>query len=175
METLILVDEQDNQIGTEEKMQTHFKGLLHRCFSIFIFNSSGKILLQKRAAQKYHSAGLWANTCCSHPRPEESDKSAAQRRLQEEMGFSTNLQEIHTFTYKAKLDHGLTEHEFDHVMAGRFDGEPRPDPKEVDGYRWLSIEELKAEVARYPERFAIWLKLLTEDHVFLKKAKEFIK
>lgn len=171
METIILVDEKDNPIGTGEKMEVHKKGLLHRCFSIFILNSSGELLLQRRALDKYHSGGLWANTCCSHPRLGESDAEAAKRRLREEMGISCELSEIHTFIYKAELDHGITEHEFDHVMIGKFAGTPSPDPNEVMEWKWIDLKSLQKEITDHPESFAAWLKILMNDKIFLEKIK----
>jgi len=124
-ELVVLVDENDNEIGVEEKINAHRKGLLHRAFSIFVFNSKNELLLQKRAADKYHSGGLWSNTCCSHPRPGENLKDAAHRRLQEEMGFDCSLREVFSFLYKKSFDNGLTEHELDHVFFGKFDGIPK--------------------------------------------------
>ena len=130
---IILVNEEDVQVGTMEKMEVHERGLLHRAFSVFIFNKAGEMLLQQRALSKYHSGGLWTNACCSHPRPGEKTEDAAARRLFEELGFGTELRFAFSFTYKAAFDNGLTEHEFDHVFVGHFDGPLRPDPKEVAG------------------------------------------
>ena len=135
---VILVNEQDRQTGTMEKMEVHQKAILHRAFSVFIFNDKGEMLLQKRAVKKYHSGGLWTNTCCSHPQPGEDTLEAAGKRLQEEMGFNTTLNKAFTFIYKAELDNGLTEHEFDHVFIGNFNGEVQPDPEEVEDYCYQS-------------------------------------
>lgn len=162
MEEVILVDEKDNQIGTEEKLQAHREGKLHRCFSIFVFNSEGKLLLQQRAKSKYHSGGLWSNTCCSHPRPGEPTEQAAHRRLKEELGFDCPLNEVFTFTYKTKFDNGLYEHEFDHVLFGRFDGSPIPNPEEVESCKWVGVEELKKDIQENPDNYTYWLKVALE-------------
>lgn len=158
-EMLILVDKNDRQIGTEEKMKIHEQGKLHRAFSIFIFNSKGEMLLQKRAKIKYHSGGLWTNTCCSHPRDGEILEDAVHRRLQEEMGFDCELKKESSFIYKVKLDHGLTEHEFDYVFTGKFDGEVKPNPEEADGFKWITIEELKKDLKSHPENYTEWFKI----------------
>ncbi len=136
-ELVVLVDENDKPVGTEEKLKAHQDGKLHRAFSVFIFNSQKQLLLQRRALSKYHSAGLWTNTCCSHPRPEESVLASAHRRLQEEMGFDCELKEIFNFKYKADFDNGLVEHEFDHVIIGYHDQNPISNPNEVDSYKWI--------------------------------------
>jgi isopentenyl-diphosphate delta-isomerase len=159
MEKIIIVDEKDRQIGTGEKLDVHKKGQLHRAFSIFVFNPKGELLLQKRAAGKYHSPGLWANTCCSHPRAGESLEDAVHRRLKEEMGFDVPLREIFSFMYKVKFGNGLTENEYDHVFIGKFGGKPKPDPEEVGGWKWISLEDLKTDVKKNPERYTYWLKV----------------
>ncbi len=158
-EMLILVDEQDRQIGTGEKMEVHRKGLLHRCFSIFVFDERGRVLMQKRAAGKYHSGGLWTNTCCSHPRAGEELIDAAHRRLREEMGFDCELEERLTFVYRAELDNELTEHEYDHLLVGSWDGSVAPEPEEADGYEWIEVDELRDEISRRPERFTVWSRI----------------
>lgn len=158
-EQVILVDDRDRPIGVAEKMQAHREGLLHRAFSVFVTNAKGELLLQKRAQSKYHSGGLWTNTCCSHPRPEETTAAAAKRRLQEEMGFSCDLREIFSFTYAAKLDNELYEHEFDHVLIGEFDGEPTLNPQEAEAWRWISIDDLKSDIGAHPDRYTYWLKV----------------
>jgi len=155
-EMLILVDENDNQIGTGEKMEVHRAGKLHRCFSIFIFNSQGHVLMQKRAISKYHSGGLWTNTCCSHPRDGEDLAHSVHRRLQEEMGFDCEMEEVFTFIYRAELDHGLTEHEYDHVFIGKYDGPLTPNPEEADGYEWETVETVKKDMDRNPGRYTVW-------------------
>lgn len=161
MVDVIIVDKNDNQIGTEEKIVAHQKGLLHRCFSIFLFNSKGQLLIQKRARSKYHSGGLWTNTCCSHPEPDRDLKEEAKRRLKEEMGIECDLREIFSFIYKAKLGE-LTEYEFDHVFVGKFEGEPKPDPTEAEDWKWVNPEELKKDVKENPEKYTHWFKLILE-------------
>ncbi|MAG15991.1 isopentenyl-diphosphate delta-isomerase [Candidatus Woesearchaeota archaeon] len=159
MEEVILVDENDKQIGTAEKLQAHKDGKLHRAFSVFVFNSEGKLLLQQRAKSKYHSPGLWTNTVCSHPRLGESVEQAAHRRLKEEMGFDCELKEAFTFTYKTKFDNGLTENEFDHVLIGNYDGNPTSNPEEVESWKWVEMEELKKDIQANPENYSYWLRV----------------
>ncbi|MFA9220462.1 MAG: isopentenyl-diphosphate Delta-isomerase [Sediminibacterium sp.] len=156
MEYVILVDEQDNTIGKMEKHQAHLEGLLHRAFSIFIFNSENKLLLQKRASSKYHCGGLWTNTCCSHPRENETVQEAANRRLQEEMGMQCDLTPIFSFIYKANFENGLTEHEFDHVFFGESNQIPSINIEEVEDYRFVGIEELQLEIKESPQNFTPW-------------------
>ncbi|MDD5306056.1 MAG: isopentenyl-diphosphate Delta-isomerase [Deltaproteobacteria bacterium] len=158
-EILILVDENDRQIGIGEKMDVHRRGVLHRCFSIFVFDGDGRVMLQKRAASKYHSGGLWTNTCCGHPRDGEDVSAAAHRRLREEMGFDCALDEIFTFIYRAELDHGLTEHELDHVYAGTYAGTLTPNPGEADGYSWEPIALVRSDMAAHPERYTVWSRI----------------
>lgn len=153
---IILVNEQDEAIGTMEKMEAHHKGLLHRAFSVFVINDAGEILLQRRALEKYHSAGLWTNACCSHPFPGETIAAAAHRRLQEEMGFDCELEEIFTFTYRAEFDNGLTEHEFDHVLLGTYNGNIYPNPSEVCDYHYLSSGKIQELMEKEPTEFTIW-------------------
>ena len=153
---VILVDNQDNPMGRMEKLEAHQKGLLHRAFSVFILNSKGEILLQKRASGKYHSPNLWTNACCSHPMPGEQTLQAAQRRLTEEMGFTCELKEIDAFVYKTEFDNGLIEHEFDHVLIGRYEGKISPNPDEVSEYRWVSISELNSLLSALEEEFTFW-------------------
>jgi len=164
MEFVILVDEQDNAIGTMEKQQAHVQGLLHRAFSIFIFNSEKKILLQKRAATKYHCGGLWTNACCSHPRENENTRDAANRRLQEEMGMQCELKPIFTFVYKAEFENGLIEHEFDHVFLGESNQTPTVNNQEVDEFRYIGIDELQLEIKTSPQNFTPWF-LIALDRV----------
>lgn len=153
---VILVNEQDEPVGTMEKLEAHQKGLLHRAFSVFITNSRGELLLQQRALDKYHSGGLWTNTCCSHPLPDEDILTAAHRRLMEEMGFDCDLEEIFSFTYRAEFDNGLTEHEFDHVLIGRYDGPLQPDSSEVMDYKFASPDEVRRLLLTVPETFTHW-------------------
>jgi isopentenyl-diphosphate delta-isomerase len=157
-EKVILVNENDKEIGAEEKIKAHHEGKLHRAFSIFVFNSKGRLLLQRRAKSKYHSGGLWTNTCCSHPRPGESLERAIHRRLKEEMGFDCELKEIFSFTYKAKLDNNLFENEYDHVFMGKFDGNPTPNTEEVDEWKWVNLKELKKDIQKNPDNYSYWLR-----------------
>jgi isopentenyl-diphosphate Delta-isomerase len=157
-EQVILVDISDRQIGVAEKLQAHRDGLLHRAFSIFVLNSQEQLLLQKRAGHKYHSSGLWTNTCCSHPRPNESTLLAAHRRLQEEMGFDCELQEIFSFVYQAELDHDLTEYEFDHVLVGYSDRTPMLNPEEAEDWKWIDLATLQTDIQENPEIYTYWLR-----------------
>ena len=157
-ELVILVDEGDRPIGTAEKMTAHIHGWLHRAFSIFIVNPQGELLLQRRAWTKYHSGGLWTNTCCSHPRPDEPLLVAGQRRLMEEMGIACHLQELFCFTYRAELECGLIEHEFDHVLIGECHCQPQPNPAEVADWRWMGMADLEKELSAHPERYTYWLR-----------------
>lgn len=155
-EHVILVDGEDVPIGVREKQDAHVVGLLHRAFSIFVFDSQGRTLLQRRAFSKYHSGGLWSNTCCSHPRPGESTAAAAQRRLFEEMGFNCPLETAFSFVYRADVGGGLIEHEYDHVFIGTFDGVAAPDPGEVEDWRWVHPRQLEREARVRPDRFTFW-------------------
>jgi len=157
---LILVDKNDNQIGTAEKITAHKEKKLHRCFSVLIFNSKGELLIQQRAKNKYHSALLWSNTCCSHPRPGKDIKKEAQRRLKQEMGIKCdNLKEVFTFTYYADFGE-LAEQEFDHVFTGNFDGTPKPDKKEVENWKWVDIKELKKDIEKNPKKYTKWFPII---------------
>lgn len=156
---VILVNESDEAIGVMEKMEVHRKGLLHRAFSVFIFDSRGRMLLQQRSAEKYHGAHLWTNACCSHPYPGEPVEEAAKRRLREELGFVTELQEVFSFTYRAEVENGLVEHEFDHVFAGRYEGEISPDPHEVSDYTFEDIMQVRENLSSYPEKFTSWFRI----------------
>jgi isopentenyl-diphosphate Delta-isomerase len=158
-ELVVLVDEHDNEIGFAEKLEAHQKALLHRAFSVFIFNSNGELLLQQRAKSKYHSAGLWTNTCCSHPRPNELVLDAAKRRLDEEMGLVLELEKKFDFIYKTPFDNDLTEHEFDHVFVGYTDNAPVINRDEVENYKWKSIEEIKTDLILFPNSFTSWFKI----------------
>ncbi len=162
-EHVILVDEQDNPIGLMEKIEAHEKALLHRAFSVFVFNEKNELMLQQRAAEKYHSPLLWTNTCCSHQREGESNIEAGKRRLQEEMGFSCELEELFSFIYKAPFDNGLTEHELDHVMIGRFNDEPIINPEEVASYKWMPLEEVKSDIENHPEKYTAWFKIIFKE------------
>lgn len=155
-ERVILVDEDDEAIGTAGKLEAHERGALHRAFSVFVINSRGDILLQRRAPVKYHCGGLWSNSCCGHPRPGDSIGAAARRRLREEMSIDCPLQSVFAFTYRAEVAGGLTEHEIDHVFVGRTDEDPDPDPAEVDAWRWVSVGEIRTELEEAPALFTPW-------------------
>ena len=156
---VILVNGQDEALGTMEKMEAHRKGELHRAFSIFIFDSEGRMLLQQRAAGKYHGSHLWTNACCSHPFPGEKTAEAALRRLEEELGFITNLKEIFSFTYRAEVENGLVEHEFDHVFAGEYEGAVWPNEKEVENYEYLHMKTIASSLQEQPERYTTWFRI----------------
>ncbi len=158
-EFVVLVDEQDRETGVMEKMEAHRQGLLHRAVSVFVFNSRNELLLQRRAPSKYHSAGLWTNTCCSHPRPGEDVAEAAHRRLKEEMGMACELSLKATFVYHTPFGNGLTEHEFDHIFVGTAGQEPSINPAEADAYAWRAIPELKKEVQEFPDRYTSWFRI----------------
>ena len=160
---VILVDSNDNAIGTMEKMEAHHKGLLHRAFSILLFNSEGKTLIQKRSGTKYHSAGLWTNTCCSHPQPGEKIEDAARRRLNEEMGIDVATKFAYKFIYKATLNQELTEHEVDHVFVGTYDGEPRINRKEVEDWKYADLKWIKKDMEENPDNYTYWFKLIVND------------
>lgn len=159
MEQVILVNPQDEPIGVMEKMEAHQKGLLHRAFSVFVFNKKGEMLLQQRANQKYHSGGLWTNTCCSHPAPGESTDAAAVRRLQEEMGFQTPLKESFSFMYKTTFDNGLTEHEIDHVFIGEYEDVIEPNSAEVERYEYRTMDSIRDAIQHTPQLFTSWFKI----------------
>ena len=162
-EKVILVDKQDNQLGLMPKMEAHEKAVLHRAFSVFIFNDKDELLLQQRAAYKYHSPLLWTNTCCSHQREKETNIEAGKRRLYEEMGFTTDLKEVFWFVYKAPFDNGLTEHELDHVMVGKFNGKPKINIEEVESYKWMSLEAVKVAIEEHPEIYTEWFKIIFKE------------
>ena len=158
-EQIILVDEKDNKIGVEEKMKAHQDGKLHRAFSIFLFNAGDEFLLQQRSLNKYHCGGLWTNTCCSHPQPDEKNDDAIVRRLKEEMGIVCKMDKAFDFVYQAKVTEELTEYEFDHVFVGRYDGKVSPNLTEVMDYKWLGLSELQKKMQVSPEIFTPWFKL----------------
>lgn len=159
-ERVILVNENDEPIGLMPKMEAHRKGRLHRAFSVFVFNDRGELMLQKRALHKYHSPGLWTNTCCSHQREGETSLEAADRRLKEEMGFSTKLSEATSFIYKAVFDNGLTEHEFDHVLVGNYNNEPDINPDEVAEWKWMAVDDVRIDMNIHPENYTAWFKII---------------
>ncbi|HEY4628146.1 MAG TPA: isopentenyl-diphosphate Delta-isomerase [Flavobacterium sp.] len=162
-ENVILVNENDEQIGLMPKLEAHEKAILHRAFSVFVLNSKNEIMLQQRASQKYHSPLLWTNTCCSHQREGESNIEAGSRRLFEEMGFKTELKELFHFIYKAPFDNGLTEHELDHVMIGYYNDEPKINPEEVEDWKWMKIEDVKIEMGNRPELYTVWFKIIFDE------------
>lgn len=157
---VILVDRFDNPVGAAPKLEAHEKGLLHRAVSVMLFNSRDELLIQRRAAGKYHSSGLWANTCCTHPAVGESCVAAAVRRLREELGISARLNPLRTFIYRARLDGGMLEHEVDHLFVGRSDELPSPDPAEVSDYRYLPLAAIRKEMESHPERYAVWFRII---------------
>jgi isopentenyl-diphosphate delta-isomerase len=160
MEQVVLVNELDQEIGLMEKMEAHEKALLHRAFSVFVFNDAGELLLQQRAFEKYHSGGLWTNTCCSHPRANEAVLDAANRRLVEEMGFTTPLEKVLEFIYLAEFSNGLTEHEYDHVFIGHYSGAIVPDPNEVHAYEYRTMESIQASLDANEGLFTAWFEII---------------
>jgi isopentenyl-diphosphate Delta-isomerase len=170
--TVILVDENDQAIGEMEKMEAHKKGLLHRAFSVFVFNDKDELLLQRRALEKYHSGGLWTNTCCSHPGPNQNLEKAIKERLVEEMGFSTDVEKRFSFIYKYPLDNDLIEHELDHVYFAYSNEKPKPNPNEVMDFKYISLLELQKDIQSNPEKYTKWLVHIFDD--FLEDAQEFL-
>ena len=169
-EFVIIVDKKDREIGTMEKMEAHRQGLLHRAFSIFIFNSKNEMLLQKRAIHKYHSGGLWTNACCSHPRPGEDLNNATQRRLIEEMNIVCPLKKAFSFIYKKEVDNYLIEHELDHIYIGTFDGEPIPNEEEVIEWKFCDVEKIKKDLKQNPSNYTEWFKIgLEKVNFFMNK------
>ncbi|GAA4274374.1 isopentenyl-diphosphate Delta-isomerase [Aquimarina gracilis] len=159
-EKVILVNENDEQIGLMPKLEAHEKAVLHRAFSVFVLNQKNELMLQQRALHKYHSPGLWTNTCCSHQRDGESNIQAGTRRLQEEMGFTTALKDSVSFIYKAPFDNGLTEHEFDHVLIGTYEDDPVINPDEVADWKWMPVEAVKQDISDRPEIYTAWFKII---------------
>ncbi|UKM64609.1 isopentenyl-diphosphate Delta-isomerase [Flavobacteriaceae bacterium GSB9] len=170
-EKVILVNEKDEQLGLMPKMEAHEKALLHRAFSVFVFNDENELMVQQRALHKYHTPGLWTNTCCSHQREGESNIEAGKRRLMEEMGFVTELQESISFIYKAPFENGLTEHEYDHILLGKYNGEPNINPDEVASWKWMSLEDIKADITKNPDAYTAWFKVIFDkfyEHINIK-------
>lgn len=161
-EQVILVNENDEKIGLMPKQEAHEKGVLHRAFSVFIFNENNELMLQQRAIHKYHSPGLWTNTCCSHQRDGESTLNAGKRRLQEEMGFVVDLKEAVSFIYKAPFDNGLTEHELDHILIGNFEGTPTINFEEVASWKWMDLKAVKKDIIDNPQFYTAWFKIIFE-------------
>ena len=172
MERVTLVDGDDRALGAMEKLQAHAEGRLHRAFSVFVFDGAGRLLLQRRSAGKYHSGGLWSNTCCGHPGPDEPVQEAASRRLFEEMGFHARLRPLFQFVYRAELGPAMVEHELDHVLVGRFEESPSPEPSEVDAWKWMEFDRLREAVARDPQTFTGWLRFLLSDAVHVQALTE---
>ncbi|WP_299526724.1 isopentenyl-diphosphate Delta-isomerase [uncultured Lutibacter sp.] len=171
-EQVILVNEKDEQIGLMPKMEAHEKAVLHRAFSVFVFNEKNELMLQQRAADKYHSPLLWTNSCCSHQRNGESNIEAGKRRLQEEMGFVCELEEVTSFIYKAPFDNGLTEHELDHIMIGYYNDNPIINREEVESFKWMTVEEVKNDMLEHPEVYTEWFKIIFEKYYsFISKNK----
>ncbi|CDF80192.1 isopentenyl-diphosphate delta-isomerase [Formosa agariphila KMM 3901] len=159
-ENVILVDENDEPIGLMPKLEAHEKGVLHRAFSVFVFNDKNELMLQQRALDKYHTPGLWTNTCCSHQREGESNVEAGRRRLEEEMGFVTALEERTSFVYKSPFENGLTEHEYDHVLVGYYNGEPKINPEEVADWKWMTLDAVKNDIKLNPDNYTSWFKII---------------
>lgn len=173
-ELVVLVNENDEAIGLMPKLEAHEKAVLHRAFSVFVLNDKNELMLQQRAAHKYHSPLLWTNTCCSHQRENETNIEAGNRRLFEEMGFTTELKELFSFIYKAPFDNGLTEHELDHVMIGYYNGEPKINPEEVEAWKWLDIDEVRKDMEENPENYTAWFKIIFDEfyHYFEEHKSE---
>ena len=163
MNKVVLVDKKNRKLGEMEKLEAHKKGLLHRAFSIFTYNSKGELLIQQRPKEKYHSGGLWSNTVCSHPKPGERYLAAAHRRLREEMGFDCLLQKRDVLIYKKEFNNGLTENEYDCIFDGKFDGDPKPNAKEIASYKWVSMSDLKKDIAKNPQAYTYWFKEILEN------------
>ncbi|MDG1929951.1 MAG: isopentenyl-diphosphate Delta-isomerase [Flavobacteriaceae bacterium] len=161
-EQVVLVDINDKPLGLMPKLEAHEKGVLHRAFSVFILNDKGELMLQQRALHKYHSPGLWTNTCCSHQRNGETNVAAGKRRLQEEMGFVAELREITSFIYKAPFDNGLTEHELDHIMIGHFNENPDINLEEVANWKWMAVDAVRDDIQKHPENYTVWFIIIFE-------------
>ncbi|WP_034921443.1 isopentenyl-diphosphate Delta-isomerase [Gillisia sp. CAL575] len=163
-EKVILVNQKDEPIGLMPKMEAHEKGLLHRAFSVFIFNEKNELMIQQRALSKYHSPGLWTNTCCSHQREGETNIEAGKRRLQEEMGFTAELEDTISFIYKAPFDNGLTEHEFDHILVGNYNEQPNLNPEEAEAWKWMSLDDVARDMVNNPTIYTEWFKIIFEKY-----------
>jgi isopentenyl-diphosphate delta-isomerase len=171
MDHVVLVDEDDQPLGSMDKLEAHQKGVLHRAFSVLVYNSKGDILVQQRASTKYHSAGLWTNTCCSHPRPGESMLEASTRRLREEMGIEAEPRFLYKFIYRVDLDGDLVEHEVDHVFSANFDGQPKANPHEVQDWKFIPVTELLRDVAEHPENYTYWFRLILDHQYSISNGK----
>jgi len=166
MEEIILVNKEGFQIGIAEKFDAHKKGLLHRAFSVFIFNNKGELLIQKRASEKYHSPNLWSNACCGHPRPNESTKEAAMRRLNEEMGFSVELEERFTYSYYVNFENGLVENEFDHIFIGYWNNNPLLNLNEASEWKYIPLNKLQLDLIENPLNYTFWFKEIIKEKQF---------
>lgn len=162
---VVLVDENDQVLGTMEKLQAHKEGRLHRAFSVIIFNDEHEMLIHKRASEKYHCGGMWTNACCSHPRLNETPKTAALRRMQEEMGFTTTIDYVGKFIYRTEFENGLIENELDHLFVGRFNGIPSPNPEEVEDFKYIGIDELRMDILHNPQNYTVWFIKIVEDYL----------
>lgn len=162
-EYVVLVDKIDNPIGQMEKQEAHIKGVMHRAFSVFIFNNNNELMLQQRALTKYHSPGLWTNTCCSHPRVDEKTKDAAHRRMMEEMGFDCEFEKAFTFTYKSDVGGGLIEHEFDHVFFGRSEIKPKINQEEVNDWKYMDMKSIREDMNTNPTRYTVWFRIAFDE------------
>lgn len=162
---VVLVDENDRDLGTMEKLQAHQEGRLHRAFSVIIFNDKNEMLIHQRAKSKYHCGGMWTNACCSHPRLSEDPKDAALRRMQEEMGFTTPIEYVGQFIYRTEFDNGLIENELDHLFVGRYSGVPTPNPEEVEDFQYIGIDELKIDIENSPQKYTVWFKKIIENYL----------
>lgn len=165
MEEVVLVDANDQVLGTMEKIQAHREGLLHRAFSVLIFNDKNEMLIHKRASNKYHCGGLWTNACCSHPRLNEETIVAAKRRLTEEMGFTCDLKYVDSFIYKVDFSNGLTEHEFDHLFIGKYNDSFEPNPEEVEDWKYVSVDQIKEDIEKQPDLYTFWFKNIIKEHL----------
>lgn len=163
-EQVILVNEKDEQIGLMPKMEAHEKAVLHRAFSVFVFNNKNELMLQQRAAHKYHSPLLWTNTCCSHQRNGETNIEAGKRRLQEEMGFVCEIEEVTSFIYKAPFDNGLTEHELDHILIGYYNENPVINIDEVECFKWMLLKDVKKDIEENPTIYTEWFKIIFKNY-----------
>jgi len=175
VDNIILVDKNDKEIGVCEKIEAHKKGLLHRAFSVFTFNSKEELLMQRRAKEKYHSGGLWTNTVCSHPKKDENLEKWIKKRMVEEMGFFTDIREIYSFVYKSDYENGMIEYEYDHIFISFYNNNPKPNPDEVMDYKWMKIDDIKKDIDKNPEKYTIWFKILLSNDEFLNKIKFNIK
>lgn len=166
---VIVVNTEDEALGSMDKIEAHIKGILHRAFSVFVFNDRGEMLIQRRAPEKYHGGGLWSNTCCSHPQPGEVLEDAAFAQLQYEMGMQCTLEKLFSFEYRAAVENDLIEHELDHVFLGYTNIDPQPNPKEVQDWQWITVAELSVRINERPEEFTVWFKTILPEIIKYRK------